>query len=95
MCLKVDPFGLDSLKNSFLASNIVQAVPAAGRQVLFGLYDNDGILRFIGHDREACVAYADLFDLSTAGCSLMDDLPDYEMEGFNPRLRRRLEARNN
>ena len=95
MCLKADPSGLDSLKNSLLGSNIVQAVQAAGRQVLFGLYDSDGILRFIGQDREACVAYADLFDLSAAGCSLMDDLPDYEMEGFNPRLRRRLEARNN
>lgn len=39
---------------------------------MHGLYDHDGILRFIGLDREACVAYAELFDLSLASCSLMD-----------------------
>ena len=30
------------------------------------------MLRFVGLDREACVAYAELFDLSLARCSLMD-----------------------
>lgn len=39
---------------------------------MHGLYDDDGILRFIGLDREACEAYAELFDLSLTRCSLMD-----------------------
>ena len=38
---------------------------------MYGLYDTDGILRFIGGDREACVAYAELFDLHSVDCSLM------------------------
>jgi len=28
-----------------------------------GLYDNQGVLRFCGEDRSACLAYADLFGL--------------------------------
>ena len=38
---------------------------------MFGLYDADGILRFTGIDREACLAYAELFELDFSGCSLM------------------------
>ena len=38
---------------------------------MFGLYDTDGILRFICADREACVAYAELFDLPSVEYSLM------------------------
>ena len=39
---------------------------------MLGLYDSDGILRFTGLDREACLAYARLFGLSLASCSLTD-----------------------
>ena len=39
---------------------------------MLGLYDSDGILRFTGLDREACLAYASLFGLSLASCSLTD-----------------------
>ena len=39
---------------------------------MLGLYDSDGILRFTGLDREACLAYASLFGLSLASCSLKD-----------------------
>ncbi len=42
-----------------------------GRMLLFGLYDEDGILRFTGRDRESCFAYADLFDLPESKCSLV------------------------
>jgi hypothetical protein len=28
-----------------------------------GLYDNQGVLRFCGEDRSACLAYAELFGL--------------------------------
>ena len=39
---------------------------------MFGLYDRDGILRFTGRDREACIAYAELFDLQSIECHLLD-----------------------
>ena len=51
---------------------------------MFGLYDNDGILRFTGIDREACLAYADLFEIPRSGCSLLD-LPDQEFDGVTRR----------
>ncbi len=43
--------------------------------ILVGLYDTDGILRFTGADREACLAYAELFELKSIECSLMS-LPE-------------------
>jgi len=38
---------------------------------LYGLYDTEGILRFTCNDKEACIAYAKLFDLSSIEFSLM------------------------
>lgn len=38
---------------------------------MYGLYDSDGILRFMGVSREACEDYAALFELSLASCSLL------------------------
>ena len=60
---------------------------------MHGLYDDDGILRFIGLDREACVAYAELFALSLARCSLMD-LPVPLPLSVRPRRRVLPEASN-
>ncbi len=48
-----------------------RAADAVGRQAVFGLYDTDGILRYVCKDKEACLAYAELFDLHSIGCSLM------------------------
>ncbi len=48
---------------------------------MFGLYDPDGILRLTAADKEACLAYAELFDLPSGGCSLMS-LPDQEENSF-------------
>ena len=42
---------------------------------MYGLYDTDGILRFFCSDREACLAYAELFDLRSMEYFLMA-LPD-------------------
>ena len=39
---------------------------------MYGLYDKDGILRFINSDRDACLAYAELFELSSANFSLLN-----------------------
>ncbi len=39
---------------------------------MYGLYDKDGILRFINSDRDACLAYAELFELSSTNFSLLN-----------------------
>ena len=33
---------------------------------MYGLYDRDGILRFVNSDRKACLDYAELFELNAA-----------------------------
>ena len=38
---------------------------------MYGLYDTDGILRFVNSDIDACLAYADLFGLDSKNYSLM------------------------
>ena len=44
---------------------------------MHGLYDTDGILRYVGSDKDACLAYAELFELQDSTYSLMA-LPDDE-----------------
>ena len=39
---------------------------------MYGLYDKDGILRFVNSDREACLDYAELFELNSAQFCLMN-----------------------
>ena len=39
---------------------------------MFGLYDKEGILRFVDSDKDACIAYAELFELGSANYCLMD-----------------------
>ena len=43
---------------------------------MYGLYDKEGILRFVDSDKDACIAYAELFELGSTNYCLMD-LPDY------------------
>ena len=31
---------------------------------MYGLYDRDGILRFVNSDKEACLDYAKLFEMN-------------------------------
>ena len=50
------------------------------RPKLFGLYDKEGILRFTCTDKEACIAYAKLFNLSSIEFSLMPLLESNEDE---------------
>tara|TARA_Y100001933_G_scaffold31426_1_gene26231 strand:+ start:402 stop:587 length:186 start_codon:yes stop_codon:yes gene_type:complete len=38
---------------------------------MYGLYDMEGILRYVNSDRDACIAYAELFDLKSQSYSLM------------------------
>ena len=39
---------------------------------MYGLYDKEGILRFVDSDKDACIAYAELFELSSTNYCLVD-----------------------
>ena len=39
---------------------------------MYGLYDKEGILRFIDSDKDACIAYAELFELGSTNYCLID-----------------------
>ena len=39
---------------------------------MYGLYDKEGILRFVDADKDACIAYAELFELGSTNHCLMD-----------------------
>ena len=39
---------------------------------MYGLYDKEGILRFIDADKDACIAYAELFELCSTNYCLID-----------------------
>ena len=39
---------------------------------MYSLYDKEGILRFVNPDKDACIAYAELFELGSTNYCLMD-----------------------
>jgi len=39
---------------------------------MYGLYDKEGILRFVDSDKDVCLAYAELFDLGSTNYCLID-----------------------
>ena len=53
---------------------------------MYGLYDRDGVLRFVNSDREACLDYAELFELNSANCCLMNLLDSIDKEYNNINL---------
>ncbi len=62
---------------------------------MYGLYDTDGILRFTGSDREACIAYAELLDITSDEYLLMD-LPGSSLLNLKgPAREARHQAKNN
>ena len=38
---------------------------------MYGLYDREGLLRFVNSDKEACLDYAELFELNPSQFCLM------------------------
>ena len=53
---------------------------------MYGLYDREGILRFIDSDKDACIAYAELFELGSTNYCLMDlacNKEKIEINSFN------------
>ncbi len=52
---------------------------------MYGLYDKEGILRFVNSDKDACIAYAELFELGSTNYCLMDLNSDAnKVVGTNP-----------
>ena len=47
---------------------------------MYGIYDRDGVLRFLNSDREACIDYAKLFELNSSHCYLMDSIVSIDTE---------------
>ncbi len=47
---------------------------------MYGLYDRDGILRCVNSDREACLDYAELFELNSSHCCLMNLISSVDRE---------------
>ena len=39
---------------------------------MYGLYDREGLLRFVDSDKDACIAYAELFELGSTNYCLID-----------------------
>ena len=53
---------------------------------MYGLYDREGILRYVNSDKDACLEYAALFELNDKSYSLLslnntgDDLKDINLD---------------
>ena len=61
---------------------------------MYGLYDKEGILRFVDSDKDACIAYAELFELNSTNYCLMD-LANDTKKLKNTNLDQSLEESNN
>ena len=62
---------------------------------MYGLYDKEGILRFVDSDKDACIAYAELFDLGSTNYCLMDLPNDTKKINDEATLGQSLEVNNN
>ena len=47
---------------------------------MYSLYDIDGVLRFSNSDREACLDYAELFEMNSAHCCLINMVDSIDKE---------------
>ncbi len=50
---------------------------------MYGLYDKEGILRFVDSDKDACIAYAELFELGATSYCLIDLANDKKVKVTN------------
>ena len=62
---------------------------------MYGLYDKEGILRFVDSDKDACIAYAELFELGSTNYCLMDLADDIKKVKGNTNLDQILGGNNN
>ena len=49
---------------------------------MYGLYDKEGILRFVDSDKDACITYAELFELGSTNYCLIDLANDTKSKGL-------------
>ena len=74
---------IDDLGDINFDQNLIKLL---GKIKMYGLYDREGILRYVNTDKDACIAYAELFDLNTQSYLLMslndtiDDLGDINFD---------------
>ena len=61
---------------------------------MYGLYDKEGILRFVDSDKNACIAYAELFELGSTNYCLLD-LSNYTKKVTDTNLDQNLGENNN
>ena len=62
---------------------------------MYGLYDKEGILRFVDSDKDACITYAELFELSSTNYCLMNLANDTKKVKGKTNLDQNLEVNNN
>ena len=62
---------------------------------MYGLYDKEGILRFVDSDKDACIAYAELFELGSKNYCLMNLASETKKVKGNTNLDQSLGVYNN
>ena len=62
---------------------------------MYGLYDKEGILRFVDSDKDACIAYAELFELGSTNYCLIDLANDTKKIKVNTNFDQSLGVYNN
>ena len=62
---------------------------------MYGLYDKEGILRFVNSDKDAFIAYAELFELGSTNYCLMDLANDTKKVKANTNFDQSLGVYNN
>ena len=62
---------------------------------MYGLYDKEGILRFVDADKDACIAYAELFELGPTNYCLVDLANHTKKVKANTHLNQSLGVNNN
>jgi len=62
---------------------------------MYGLYDKEGILRFVDSDKDACIAYAELFELGSTNYCLVNFVNDTKKVNCNTNLDQSLGVYNN
>ena len=62
---------------------------------MYGIYDKEGILRFVDSDKDACIAYAELFELSSTNYCLINLANDTKKVKEKTNLDQNLGVNNN
>ena len=62
---------------------------------MYGIYDKEGILRFVDSDKDACIAYAELFELSSTNYCLINLANDTKKVKGKTNLDQNLGVNNN